>query len=133
MSVPTWDQIKEANPDWKDCLIFADDGTVLLSTVEVAPEQVQEYLNLFKDYDETIKVGLTFNGLHFHVHRFYDGIMYGRADPGTKRTDGFCLYRADRDGKSPLYVLITYDLPDVSARVIPLMAKQIDEIKGQLE
>ena len=131
MSVPNWDAIKEANPDWKDCLIFADDGTVLLSTTEVTPEQIQEYLNLFNDYDETIKVGLTYNGLHFHVHRFYEGLIYGRADPGTKRTDGFCLLKSPRDeGKKPIVLLFTYDLPAVSARLIPAANKYLDSIKN---
>ena len=58
--------------------------------------------------------------------------MYGRADPHTTRTDGYCLYRTEREGKSPLYVLITYDLPNVSARVIPLMAKKVEEVKATL-
>ena len=130
MSVPTWDQIKTANPDWKDCLIFSDDGTVLLSTTEVTPEHVQEYLGLFNDYDETIKVGLTFNSLHFHVHRFYEGLIYGRADPGTKRTDGFCLLKSPRlNGKKPINLLFTYDLPAVSARLIPAANKYLDTIK----
>jgi hypothetical protein len=82
---------------------------------------------------EPVTKGATLSGLHFHVHRFYDGLIYGRADPATKKTDGFCLYRTTREGKTPLYVFITYDLPDVSARVIPLLAKQIEEIKDQLE
>jgi len=101
--------------------------------LSVVFEELDGYFELFNDYDATITAGVTFGGVHYHVHRLYDGIMYGRADPGTKRTDGFCLTRANRDGKSPLYVLITYDLPNVSAHVIPLMVKQIDEIKGQLE
>ena len=130
MTAPTWDVIKAANPDWKDCLIFSDDATVLLSTTEVAAEAVQGYLALFQDYDETIKQGLTFNGIHFHVHRFYEGLIYGRADPGTKKTDGFCLLKTQRsEGKKPLNLLFTYDLPAVSARLIPAANKYIDTIK----
>ena len=128
-----FDALRGKNPEWTNCLIFNGDKKTLFQTVDVKPEELDGYLELFQDYDTTITKGLTYNGVHYHVHRFYDGIMYGRADPNTKRTDGFCLYRTERDGKTPLYVLITYDLPDVSARVIPLMAKQIDEIKGQLE
>ena len=130
MSAPTWDQIKAANPDWINCLIFTDDGNVLLSTTDVSPEQVTEYLNLFNDYDETIKVGLTFNGIHFHVHRFYEGLIYGRADPGTKRTDGFCLLKSPRaEGKKPIVLLFTYDLPAVSARLIPAANKYLESVK----
>ena len=126
-------ELRGKNPEWTNCLFFNGDKKVLFQSVEVKPEDLDGYLELFQDYDTTITKGLTYNGVHYHVHRFYDGIMYGRADPNTKRTDGFCLYRTERDGKTPLYVLITYDLPDVSARVIPLMAKQVDEFKAQLE
>lgn len=129
MSAPTWDQIKQANPDWKDCLIFTEDGSILLSTTEVSPEEVQGYLALFNDYDETIKLGLTYNNIHFHVHRFYEGLIYGRADPGTKKTDGFCLLKSLRQGKKPIVLLFTYDLPAVSARLIPAANKYLDSVK----
>ena len=101
-------QLVENNPQWSNSLFFYEDKTVLSTSIgEVAPEQIQSYLDSFKDYDDTIKAGITFNGIHYHVHRFYDGIMYGRADPSTNRTDGFCLYKTNRDGKQPLFVLIT--------------------------
>lgn len=125
-------QVREQNPDWSNCLFFNGDNTVLYQTVEETPDALKTFIDLFNDYDTTIKVGLTFNKVHYHVHRFYDGLIYGRADPNTKRTDGFCLYRTERDGKSPLYVLITYELPNVSARMIPLMAKTVEPIKDQL-
>ena len=126
-------QLVGNNPQWSNSLFFYEDKTVLSSSIgEVAPEQIQSYLDSFKDYDDTIKAGITFNGIHYHVHRFYDGIMYGRADPNTNRTDGFCLYRTTRDGKQPLFVLITYELPNVSAKIIPEMAKQIEAIKDQI-
>jgi hypothetical protein len=130
MSAPTWDDIKAAHPDWIDCLIFTDDGTIHVSSTEVKAEEVQEYLSLFKEYDETVTKGLTFNGIHYHVHRFYEGLIYGRADPGTKKTDGFCLLKTQRsEGKKALNILFTYDLPAVSARLIPAANKYIDTIK----
>ncbi|OHS96222.1 hypothetical protein TRFO_37660 [Tritrichomonas foetus] len=125
-------QVREQNADWTNCLFFNGDGTVLYQTVEESAEAIQTYISLFNDYDTTIKAGVTFATVHYHVHRFYDGLIYGRADPNTKRTDGFCLFREDREGKTPIYVLITYDLPNVSARMIPLLKKTIDGIKDQL-
>lgn len=119
--------------DWSSSLFFDQEKNILYSSVEgITPEQVQGYIDLFNDYDTTIKVGVTFNNLHFHVHRFYDGLIYGRADPNTKKGDGFCLYRTPREGKPNLYVLITYSLPNVSARIIPEMAKKIEEVKNTL-
>jgi hypothetical protein len=127
-----FDELRDRNAEWTNCLIFTGDHTIHFQTTEVTPEEILEFISLFNDYDTTITKGVTLSQVHYHVHRFYDGIIYGRADPNTKRTDGFCLYRTLREGKTPLYVFITYDLPDVSARVIPAMAKQIEEIKDQL-
>jgi hypothetical protein len=73
-------------------------------------------------------LGLLLSQIHGDAHRFYEGMIHGRAHAHTKRTDGFCLYRTQREGKSDLYVLITYDLLDVSARTIPLWTKQIEQI-----
>ena len=125
-------QIRDQNKDWTNCLFFDGDKKVLFQTVQETEESITKYISLFEDYDTTIKEGLTFNGVHYHVHRFYDGLIYGRADPNTKRTDGFCLLRSDREGKTPVYSLITYDLPNVSARMIPLLSKTIDQIKDQI-
>jgi hypothetical protein len=128
-----FDELREKNPEWTNFLIFSEAPAVLFQTVEVTPTELTDFIALFNDYDTTVAKGVTLGEIHYHVHRFYDGLIYGRADPVTKRTDGFCLYRTPREGKSPLYVFITYDLPDVSARVVPLMAKQIEEIKAELD
>ncbi|KAH0792302.1 hypothetical protein GPJ56_003828 [Histomonas meleagridis] len=133
MSNENCTQLAQSNPQWSNSLFFTEDKNILYSSVEgITSEQIQSYLDSFKDYDDTIKAGITFNDVHYHVHRFYDGIMYGRADPNTNRTDGFCLYRTNRDGKQPLFALITYELPNVSAKIIPEMAKQIEAIKDQI-
>lgn len=125
-------QIRQQNPEWTNFLVFTQEGGVLFDSGSTKADEIPGFIELFKDYDNTIKVGVTYSTVHYHVHRFYDGIIYGRADPGTKRTDGFCLYRTERNGKAPLYALVTYDLPDVSARIIPKMAKTIDSIKNQV-
>lgn len=131
MSV-NFEQLRSQHSDWTNLLIFGSDNSIITDTASTAADEIQGYITLFNDYDNAIKLGVTYNGVHYHVHRFYDGIMYGRADPGTKRTDGFCLYRVDRDGKSHVYILITYELPNVSARIIPEMVKAVDSIKDQL-
>jgi hypothetical protein len=128
-----FDALRARNSEWLNLVVFNGVPAILFQTLEVAPTDLTEWITLFDDYDTTLAKGATLGGLHFHVHRFYDGLIYGRADPATKKTDGFCLYRTQRNGKTPLYVFVTYDLPDVSARVIPLLAKQFEEIKDQLE
>jgi hypothetical protein len=126
-----FDELRDKNPEWLNFVVFNGTPALLFQTLEVQPDELVGFISLFDDYDTTVSKGATLGGLHFHVHRFYDGLIYGRADPNTKKTDGFCLYRTNRDGKTPLCAFITYDLPDVSARVVPLLAKQIEEIKDQ--
>jgi hypothetical protein len=127
------EDLRVKNPEWLNFILFNGTPTIIFQTVAVRREELDEYISLFNDYDTTVAKGVTANGLHFHVHRFYEGLIYGRADPASKKTDGFCLFRTNREGKTPLYAVITYDLPDVSARVIPLLSRQLEEIKDQLD
>jgi hypothetical protein len=60
---------------------------------------IAEYMSIFDDYDTTAAKGATLHGIHFHVDRFYDGLIYDQAAPVTKETDGFCLSRTNREGK----------------------------------
>jgi hypothetical protein len=128
-----FDQLRDKNPEWTNLLLFNGTPAILFQTVEATAAQLTEYISLFNDYGTTLAKGATLSDTPFHVHRFYDGLIYGRADPATKKTDGFCLYRTPRGGKTPLYAFVTYDLPDVSARIIPLLAQQLEEVKGEVD
>jgi hypothetical protein len=125
-------QVRARNPEWTNFIVFNGTPQLLFQTVEVQLTEIAEYTSLFADYDTTVTRGLTLNNVHYHAHRFYEKMIYGRADPRTKRMDGFCLYRTPREGKRDLYVLVTYDLPNVSARIIPALSKQIEAIKADL-
>ncbi|EAY10494.1 hypothetical protein TVAG_484050 [Trichomonas vaginalis G3] len=134
MTAPTVETIKNANKDWQNFVLFTEDGKQLLATTEVKPEEITTWLELFKDFDETIKAGLTYDGVHYHVHRFYDGILYGRADPNTKKTNGFCLLKSPRAGdKKPIVLLFTFDLPATTARLVPAANKYLETIKESFE
>lgn len=124
-------KIRQDNPDWTNFSIFTERGREIATTVPLNTNSIQSILFLFNDYDETIKMGLMYNGVHYHVHRFYNDLIYGRADPATNRKDGFCIARF-RDASEPFVVVITYDLPNVSARMIPLLLQYIESVKDQL-
>jgi len=51
------------------------------------------------------------------VHRFHPPLVYGRRG-GPDEGEGIALCRALKDG-SPIYGLITYLLPILSARAVP--------------
>lgn len=56
-------------------------------------------------------------GDHFDVHRFHPPLVYGRRG-GPDEGEGIALCRAIKDG-APIYGLITYKLPILSARAVP--------------
>ena len=132
MTTLDWTTIKNSNPDWTNCSIFLENGNILVSSINIDQNLISQWLELFKDYDFTIKEGFYYNDIHYHVHRFYDGLIYGRADPVTERTDGFCFLKFLRENKEPLILIFTFDLPALTARVIPAANKYLDTIKDQL-
>lgn len=133
MSQPSIDAIKQENPDWQSFTIFDSEGKILLSTVAESGLSTKEYLDSYKDFNETIKNGINYDGVFFHVHRFYEGALYGRADPEQNITNGFALLRFDREGKSSINLIFKFDLPAVTARLIPAAYKYMESVKNSFE
>lgn len=97
--------------------------------------QWSEYLKAYNSRDDTIGAGFTLLKEHYDVHRFHPPLIYGRrgdADVG----EGISLCRvfsylqfissflylfkgiAKKNGQK-IYLLITYELPIISARAVP--------------
>ena len=72
----------------------------------------------YNSRDETITHGFDLGEDHFDVHRFHPPLVYGRRGD-CEVGEGICLLRGkDNDGE-PVFLIICYELPIVSARAIP--------------
>lgn len=104
--------------EWAKAVIFDNEGRVIASKgFAVDPKEVLPYLHSLDSRDQTIGAGFTLNKNHFDVHRFHPPLVYGRRG-GPDEGEGIALCQALRNG-IPVYGLITYELPILSARAVP--------------
>ena len=86
------------------------------------------------DREAAVRAGLTLDGHRFEVHRHYPPLVYGRAMGAStppEEAEGVALCAAGgawgteggggkaSAGGSPVYGVITYPLPHVSAKMVP--------------
>eukprot|EP00698_Gefionella_okellyi_P003670 TRINITY_DN13435_c0_g1_i1.p1 TRINITY_DN13435_c0_g1~~TRINITY_DN13435_c0_g1_i1.p1 ORF type:complete len:160 (+),score=29.92 TRINITY_DN13435_c0_g1_i1:41-481(+) len=111
----------QANKEWSRTLVFDASGNVIVSSFSADPAEVQVLLHAFDNRDATIGDGLTVEGLVFDVHRHYEFDIYGRrGDSGEGEGIGLHKIMNQHTGK-PMYMLITYGYPMLSARAIPML------------
>ena len=104
--------------EWAKAIIFDNEGRVIASKgLAVDQKELQPYLHALESRDLTIGAGFILNKQHFDVHRFHPPLVYGRRG-GPDEGEGIALCQALRDGV-PVYGLITYELPILSARAVP--------------
>lgn len=112
--------------EWTTATVFDAEGKVLAGT-EIPSGEIQSMLSAFDERDLTVGKGLVLDGHHFEVHRWYEHLIYGRRgdfDTGV----GICLHRVNNTARSDwLFMVITYTLPVVSARAIPILLKFSEE------
>jgi hypothetical protein len=104
--------------EWKYKVIFSHQGEIIASSFDCNPAELQPYLNAFESRDATIGPGFVLNGEHYDVHRFHPPLIYGRRG-GPDEGSGIALCRAIAETGNPVFALITYDLPILSARAVP--------------
>mmetsp|Transcript_4511 Transcript_4511/g.7631 ORF Transcript_4511/g.7631 Transcript_4511/m.7631 type:complete len:165 (+) Transcript_4511:89-583(+) len=107
-------------------LLFDDAGTVLASwpsTFQVKPAELKPLSQLFVDRDEAIKHGITMQDVRYEVHRHHPPLVYGRSMTGTpESSEGVAVCRVEAGpGGQPAYGLITYSMPNISARMVPML------------
>mmetsp|Transcript_15139 Transcript_15139/g.39959 ORF Transcript_15139/g.39959 Transcript_15139/m.39959 type:complete len:141 (+) Transcript_15139:101-523(+) len=73
--------------------------------------------------DEAIKHGLTLQGTRYEVHRHHPPLVYGRTmseNPEESVGIALCMVENTASGK-PIFGLITYMMPNISARMVPIL------------
>ena len=113
----------EGQTEWARAVVFDNSGKIIAKhKCNPSDAELQELLKAYNDRDATITNGMVLEGAEFEVHRFHPPLIYGRKADADK-TEGICLARGKNANGDVTYLLVTYALPYVSARIIP---QQID-------
>eukprot|EP00761_Pharyngomonas_kirbyi_P002859 gb/GECH01002863.1/.p1 GENE.gb/GECH01002863.1/~~gb/GECH01002863.1/.p1 ORF type:complete len:129 (+),score=16.44 gb/GECH01002863.1/:1-387(+) len=102
--------------------IFTTDGKTQANTFSNTKEsEFKTLISIFNDHDDAFYNGITIGSIHYDLHRWYPEheppLAYGRrgdADEG----EGIALCKMGEN-----FVIITYKMPLISARVVPLLVE----------
>ncbi|EFJ43847.1 hypothetical protein VOLCADRAFT_95924 [Volvox carteri f. nagariensis] len=120
---------KVALKDASRFLFFNEQGAVLASSFTVEPSELKPLEALYSDRDEAIKHGMVVLGTRYEVHRHHPPLIYGRtmgAVPEESEGCAICKIAKGLDGQA-CYGLITYQMPNISARMVPMLQKFCQE------
>ncbi|GLC33153.1 hypothetical protein PLESTB_000364800 [Pleodorina starrii] len=126
---PIADAAKAALKDASRFLFFNEQGTVLASSFTVDVSELKPLEALFNDRDEAIKHGMVVLGTRYEVHRHHPPLIYGRTMGAVpEESEGSAIYKIEKGlGGQVCYGLITYQMPNISARMVPMLQKFCQE------
>ncbi|EQC27615.1 hypothetical protein SDRG_14665 [Saprolegnia diclina VS20] len=108
----------KAQKEWTKAIVFDHEGNFIAGTVKPLDGEISAYLRLYDDRDTTMGTGIVFLNEQYDVHRFHPPLIYGRkGDPAKEEGEGIALCKVEK--KVPVYCMITYVFPTLSARVVP--------------
>merc|ERR1712130_228844 len=107
----------------KDVVVLSSAGKPLHATTDLRDEELADLATLFEDETRALEKAINMNGDRYEVHRFYpkEGLIYGRRGKGSEDSVGVALIR----NFSNVLVLVSYQFPFLSARVIPMVRKEL--------
>ena len=114
-------------------VVFDEVGKVLTSTCGISKGEVGLLCKALEDRSACIKAGFSVSGTQFEVHRWHPPLVYGREGGDEGRGEGIALIKSNRvsDGAA-FFTLITYRLPNLSARMVPKLQAVAAELAGVL-
>ncbi|CCI47385.1 unnamed protein product [Albugo candida] len=120
VSAVTLSEELKQQKEWKNAIVFLEDGTVLASTFTPRKEEITAWTKLFLRREDTIASGIILSNEQYDVHRYHPPLIYGRrGDALNEQTEGIAICKLERPTKQPIYCLITYSHPTLSARAVP--------------
>lgn len=119
--------------DVKDVLVFDAARTVLYSNIpELDEGELPAIASVFADRSKAMLKGIILQGQRYEVHRYHPPCVYGRTEAETEQDSiGVALCKTcAAGGEMTVFALITYEMPALSARMVPqlqLFCKEIVE------
>eukprot|EP01113_Clastostelium_recurvatum_P000966 TRINITY_DN10415_c0_g1_i1.p1 TRINITY_DN10415_c0_g1~~TRINITY_DN10415_c0_g1_i1.p1 ORF type:complete len:134 (+),score=13.54 TRINITY_DN10415_c0_g1_i1:124-525(+) len=111
-----------AIPEFNRAVVFDETGKVVASTVpNVDAAEITAMTDVFDSHDDTVARGVNFATFKYDVHRVYpdQGLVYGRRGDSAEG-EGFAICKIS-DGKKSLFTTVTFPLPVLSARAVPVL------------
>nr|CCA17176.1 conserved hypothetical protein [Albugo laibachii Nc14] len=106
--------------EWRNAIVFQEDGTVLASTFTPKNGEVAAWTKLFSKREDTIASGIILANEQYDVHRYHPPLIYGRrGDALLQQTEGIAICKVERPFSQSIFCLITYSHPTLSARAVP--------------
>lgn len=97
---------------------------IATTTEEYKKEELEELSKAFQDEEATFKKGLKYCGQKYQVYKIFNEhkpeLVYGREGiPEKGESNGICLCKVDNEN----FMVTTYKLPHVSAKIVPKVIK----------
>eukprot|EP00825_Cyclidium_porcatum_P022889 TRINITY_DN2515_c0_g1_i6.p2 TRINITY_DN2515_c0_g1~~TRINITY_DN2515_c0_g1_i6.p2 ORF type:complete len:142 (+),score=39.99 TRINITY_DN2515_c0_g1_i6:137-562(+) len=120
--------------EWAKAVIFDEDLNIIAhKNCPTNKNELQPYLKAYDNRDNTIGAGFILLTQHYDVHRWHPPLVYGRrGDAEVGEGISLCRGICKKNGKK-IYMIITYELPIVSARAIPQQINYFNANIGELE
>ena len=112
-------------PTWHTAVVYSNFGVVIAATERVNVEFIKPLLYLFEDRDTTITHGIQFMNQAYAVHQWYPNMIFGRSG-NWEEGNGVAVIKIkpnDVTSGEVLYLAVMYELPTLSAQVIPEMVQ----------
>lgn len=124
----------KAHKEWAKAIAFEHDGRVIASTVIPLDGEIAAFLKLFDKREDTIASGIVLQNEQYDVHRYHPPLIYGRrGDPAVDEGEGIAICKVEKKAtKQPVYCLITYVFPTLSARVVPQLKEFCESILANM-
>lgn len=126
--------VKQTLRDSSRALVFDDKDAILYSSFEANLKELSQLRSTFDDRDSAIRNGLTVQGKRYEVHRYHPPLAYGRTmDTPPETSEGCALCRvAQGPSGCPAYAVITYEMPNISARMVPQLIQFCKDDLGHI-
>eukprot|EP01097_Dermamoeba_algensis_P010629 TRINITY_DN792_c0_g1_i2.p1 TRINITY_DN792_c0_g1~~TRINITY_DN792_c0_g1_i2.p1 ORF type:complete len:140 (+),score=23.51 TRINITY_DN792_c0_g1_i2:80-499(+) len=126
---------KVSKREWSRVVLFDQSGNVLSSSFELNdPSQLLPLLGVFNEKEKTLANGIDFLGRHYDIHRYYEGLAYGRTEETSDKGQGIAIHRTETPtSKKVVYGLVTFDFPIITARAVSQLSEFLPQVASLLE
>ncbi|GAM24705.1 hypothetical protein SAMD00019534_078800, partial [Acytostelium subglobosum LB1] len=103
--------------------LFVANGDVLFAEPPVRnnhKDDVNELIVLFETSNKAIAQGINVDDSNYELHRCFEDMVVGRK--GEESTgEGVAFIKCPTKSGSYIFMLVTYPLPTLSAKIVPMM------------